>query len=150
MTQILKKHSRKNPGFPFQGYALVVDENNAVRDVGQRMMERIGFPTITAGDGRETLEILRLEGRGIGLIIMSADLEPIEGLSPVQYVRGSWPEIPLALVMSTADSDTKAYYLSIGVCGVIEKPFGMEDLRVFIQNMRRHVAFYCDAEPVRT
>ncbi len=47
-------------GWKGHGTALLVDDEEAVRRVGKRMLESLGFQVLTASDGREALDVYRV------------------------------------------------------------------------------------------
>ena len=53
-------------GFRGSGTVLLVDDDETIRTVGRRMLERLGFEVLTASDGRMALEAYREHAEEVG------------------------------------------------------------------------------------
>jgi signal transduction histidine kinase/ActR/RegA family two-component response regulator len=59
---------------------LVVDDQDAMRRVTTRLLERRGFQTLTAASGREALDLIRARASEIDLVLSDLVMEDMSGL----------------------------------------------------------------------
>ena len=57
----------------------MVDDEEYVRDLGKRILERAGYTVITASNGKEALEIYAREQSNIGLVVLDLIMPQMGG-----------------------------------------------------------------------
>lgn len=106
--------------------ALVVDDNDFMRDLVSSMLREIGFHEIThAADGAEALRKTQMINPG--LIICDIDMEPMDGLTFVEKQRAHAPpppspQIPIILLTSHSDTALVQRAIKAGVNAYVVKP----------------------------
>jgi PAS domain S-box-containing protein len=116
-------------GWRGTGTILVVDDEEGVRDVAERMLQEIGFCTITAEDGRQALDLLtRAEDRITG-ILLDLSMPRMGGQETLARLRATRPDLPVVM-MSGYTQQVVAEQLgeSTGSTAFLQKPFVAEDL----------------------
>jgi signal transduction histidine kinase len=73
------------------GTLLVVEDNAAVRGFARDALEHLGYRVLTAGTGREALELCELCEAGIDLVITDVIMPGISGPELARRLRGRWP-----------------------------------------------------------
>jgi PAS domain S-box-containing protein len=112
------------------GTILVVDDEEGVREVAERMLQEIGFDTITAQDGREALEILGRPGNQITGLLLDLSMPRMGGVETLRRLRATHPELPV-IIMSGYTEQVVAQQIGgsdPGNTGFLQKPFLAEDL----------------------
>jgi signal transduction histidine kinase len=110
-------------GVPVAGSAgriLVVEDQSEIRDLARRLLSRAGYEVLTAGGGREALDMI---AKGARIDLVLSDLlmpNDIDGLTLVRRVREIFPLIP-AVLMSGYTPDTQE--LSTTNASFVAKPF---------------------------
>lgn len=66
--------------------ALLVDDNKTARHVLNGMLSGLGFDVITAGSGREAIELLKKNQPAFDLILMDWQMPNMDGLSTLEHV----------------------------------------------------------------
>jgi two-component system, cell cycle sensor histidine kinase and response regulator CckA len=122
-------HSAERSGWRGSGTILVVDDEEAVREVAERMLQEIGFETISAADGREALDIIERNGRQITGVLLDLSMPRMGGQETLQRVRGIHPDLPV-IMMSGYTEQVVAEQVggSSHRTGFLQKPFVSEDL----------------------
>ena len=116
-------------GWHGSGTILVVDDEEGVREVAERMLQEIGFSTITAEDGRQALDILRSTGEEITGILLDLSMPRMGGQETYLRLRATHPDLPVVM-MSGYTEQVVAEQLgesSESTC-FLQKPFVAEDL----------------------
>jgi FixJ family two-component response regulator len=118
------------------GYAastiLVVDDDPAVRNSLQFLLEVEGFPVRTYSNGDELLKEATLPERGC--LVIDYQLPGISGLELIAQLRGRKVALPAVLVTTRPNAIVRSRAAEAGV-PIIEKPLLTEDLFQCIQTM---------------
>jgi PAS domain S-box-containing protein len=112
------------------GTALVVDDEVGVREVAVRMLEEIGFETLTAVDGRDALELIEQVGDSLTFVLLDLSMPRMGGQETFRRLREIRPGLPI-IMMSGYTSQTVAPQFSDAGPGMtifLQKPFLAEDL----------------------
>ena len=112
------------------GTILVVEDEQGVREVAERILQEIGFQTIGAEDGRRALEIMEEIGDSVTAVLLDLSMPRMGGAETFRRLRAIRPELPI-LMMSGYTEQVVAPQFSgsgPGVTGFLQKPFLAEDL----------------------
>jgi CheY-like chemotaxis protein len=102
---------------------LVVDDNIVSTRLLERILETASYPTCSAGNGREALELLR-EDSDIGLVLCDVRMPEVGGLELVRIMKDD-PELcglPLIICTSADDEETVGEAVRLGCDGYLLKP----------------------------
>jgi hypothetical protein len=94
VTEIERDSEAATAKTPIQGGTetiLLVDDDQAVRDLGTNFLNRFGYNAITANDGKEALEIYQREGERISLVILDLSMPEMDGKSVWKRFSESTP-----------------------------------------------------------
>src|SRR4030042_5991536 len=93
---------------------LIVDDEQHISFILQNVLEDAGYDISTADNGISALEVI--EQRKPDLIITDINMPHMDGLSLLEIVRNTHPEIK-NIVMT--GSDNQSYYQKAQACGGI-------------------------------
>ena len=99
--------------------ALVVDNDDGVREVITCALELFGYETATAESGGAALHLL--ERARFDIVVMDFAMPVMNGLEASQIIRSHWPELPILFITGHAaavDLDDES-----GQNAVLRKPF---------------------------
>lgn len=107
---------------------LFVDDDTILCISIQRYVQKhIGdFTLITAGNGREALDILAREP--ISMVVTDLQMPVMDGFELLARMSGQYPEIPVLIITAFTSTDARQRGLSSGAVGYIEKPIDVEEL----------------------
>jgi CheY-like chemotaxis protein len=116
-------------GWRGNGTILVVDDEEGVREVAERMLQEIGYGTIAAQDGREALDILEHTEDEITGMLLDLSMPRMGGQETLLRLRATHPDLPVVM-MSGYTEQVVAEQLgeSSPSTGFLQKPFVAEDL----------------------
>ncbi len=114
------------------GLALIVDDEVAVREVAIRMMQIIGFKTISAVDGRDALEKFELHSDELKFVLMDLTMPHVDGLTAFAEMNRTRPDIPVLIMSGYNEKDVGSRSES-GLAGFVQKPFDLQTLHVKVQ-----------------
>ena len=117
---------------------LVIDDDPCLRDTLGVMLEREGFQTVLAEDGRSGFErAIALKPR---LILVDLLMPRLSGTEVCKQLRARGVKTPL-IVLSAASAETdKVQLLNIGADDYVVKPFGVRELLARIHAVLRRTS----------
>jgi CheY-like chemotaxis protein len=119
---------------------LLVDDEDLVRDLGERILSRAGYTVLTAGNGRQALEIYKQERNSIALVVLDLIMPEMGGRPCLVEILKLNPEARVLIASGYAGDLPATESLQIGAKGFVGKPFKMNEL---LQQVRRVL----DAKP---
>ncbi len=107
---------------------LVVEDDDALREMISNRLHRDAFEVLEAGSGFEALRVLGSPlAAELELIIMDVHMPGASGLEVAQWLRGGSCQVPILLITAfpTTEVCRRASLLD---CAVLAKPFQFERL----------------------
>jgi two-component system cell cycle sensor histidine kinase/response regulator CckA len=115
------------------GTVLLVDDEPAVRRLGSRMLESLGFLTVTARDGVEAIDLLRGHRDRITCVILDLTMPQMDGKETFRELRAIRPEVPVVLSSGYAEQDATQDFVGKELAGFIQKPYELDTLRAVLR-----------------
>jgi PAS domain S-box-containing protein len=124
-----------------QGTVLVVEDEEGVREVVRRMLERLGFQVITAEDGIAALERLEAHQGAIAAVLLDLSMPRMTGQEALHEVRQLRPDVPIVLMSGYTEQEVASKLLDSvgGATGFLQKPFLPEDLTSALREVSQGV-----------
>ena len=107
---------------------LVVEDEPAMRDMLQRMLERADFRVECVANGVSGLA--RLEAGGVDLVLLDLMLPEMDGLEFIRQVRERQGErhVPIIMVTGSVSAADRAAGFAVGADDYVLKPFRTQAL----------------------
>ena len=110
-------------------YVLLADDERAMRNVGQRMLESLGCQVVLAQDGEEAVRIFRREPQRFDLIMLDVRMPKLDGVEAYLQMRANRADI-CSLVTSGFSQDARLSEMVQDPCCVfLAKPFDLNMLQ---------------------
>lgn len=116
---------------------LVVDDDQALRDLLARYLGEQGFAVRTAADGRE-LDRLLAEGLQPDVILLDLMLPGEDGLSIARRLRYAY-KVPIIMLSARGEDIDRIVGLEVGADDYLPKPFNPRELLARIRAILRRV-----------
>jgi len=127
-----------------RGRVLVVDDEESVRNLIQRTLERAGYSVVTAADGQEALDIIsELE---IDVMLLDIKMPGISGIEVLQQIAITHPLICVIMVTAMVDTTTAIEAMKLGAYDYVTKPFNPDDVVLAVQRGFERRALWLDNE----
>jgi CheY-like chemotaxis protein len=125
---------------PYQGSGtvLVVDDEETVRTVAARMLERIGFTVVTANDGRDGMEKFRTDPGRFTLVLLDLTMPHLDGEETFRQMRLLNPSVRVILTSGFNQQEAVNRFIGKGLAGFIQKPFELASLIQVIRSVLPH------------
>jgi two-component system, cell cycle sensor histidine kinase and response regulator CckA len=112
---------------------LLVDDEDMIIDVGQRMLNKLGYQVYTAKDGKEALEVFEKHKDEIDVIVLDMIMPEMGGGETYDRIKKIKPGIKVLLSSGYSINGQATEILNRGCNGFIQKPFNLQNLS---QNIR--------------
>ncbi len=125
----IKKIIEKTEKFQKEtGTILLVDDEEAFLEVGQELLEAMGYNVLTAKNGKEALEQYKKNLKKVGLIILDIVMPIMGGGETFDRLKKINPDIKVLLASGYSVDGEATDILNRGCNDFIQKPFKMSDL----------------------
>jgi class 3 adenylate cyclase len=125
---------------PRRSTVLVVDDDPVNRKLLEHSLRRDGHDVLTAEDGREALESIRLHNPDI--VLLDVLMPGIDGFGVLERIKGeiAYRDVPVIMISGLEDFDSVVRCIELGAEDYLPKPFDPVLLRARINaglNKRR-------------
>lgn len=107
---------------------LVVDDNQDIRDVFCRLIERAGHVASTAADGQDAVEVLERES--FDVMLLDLTMPRMNGIDVVRWIRAHPDVAPhmRIVVISAWTGEQRGLLQELGIDTVMQKPLRLQQL----------------------
>jgi|GEM_PF-1237215 len=107
---------------------LLIDDEQMILDVGQAMLENLGYQVLAARNGEQALAQIEQDGDAIDLIILDLVMPGMDGGMVFNRIRELYPQMAVLLSSGYAIDGQAAEIMQRGCNGFIQKPFSVAAL----------------------
>jgi signal transduction histidine kinase/CheY-like chemotaxis protein len=111
------------------GVVFLADDEDQVREVAHKMIERLGFDVLASGDFSSAREILDREARRLSVAVLDFRMEGGPHGTLVSYVRERFPALPVVLITGSRESEVIETLGTSQSWVYLSKPFSLEALQ---------------------
>jgi PAS domain S-box-containing protein len=115
------------------GTVLLVDDEESVRKVVRKMLEKAGFDVLTARDGLEAMQIYVEQGNDIRLVLLDLTMPQMDGEETFGEIRRIRPDARVVVASGYTEQDVVRRFRGKGISGFVHKPFKFTPLMVVLQ-----------------
>jgi CheY-like chemotaxis protein len=110
------------------GGILLVDDEEILRDVGQALLEAMGYTVYLAEDGEQALEVYAREHKNISLVILDMQMPRMGGKETLEQLKGKYSDIRVLISSGYHQDGTVEELKKIGAKGFLQKPYLRQEL----------------------
>lgn len=116
------------------GTVLLADDEETVRAVGKRMLEKLGCSVFIAADGREAIDIFQQHADQIDLVILDLTMPHIDGEEAYRQLRRIKPDIRAIVSSGYNEQEVAQRFIGKGLAGFIQKPYQLDTLKAKVRS----------------
>lgn len=105
---------------------LVVDDEETVRNVLQRILQRAGYEVVTAANGKEALA--KISRSDIGAVLLDIKMPVMSGVEALQQIATNKLDLGVIMITAVNDIRTAVDAMKLGAYDYITKPFDRDDV----------------------
>jgi PAS domain S-box-containing protein len=117
------------------GKILLADDEETIRNLGRRMLQRAGFEVVVAADGREAIDKFTAGMETIDLVILDLTMPHVDGESCFREMRKLKASVKVILSSGYNEQDIVNRFAGKGLAGFIQKPYTTEELLTKIREV---------------
>jgi two-component system cell cycle sensor histidine kinase/response regulator CckA len=110
------------------GSVLLVEDEEGVRAIGRRVLERAGYRVLVARHGADALRLLEEHGQDIDLLLSDVLMPEMGGIELVERALMQVPGLRIVLMSGYTNTDVGAFAERLAIDGFLQKPFTTESL----------------------
>ena len=110
------------------GTILLVDDEEMVLEVGEKLLKAMGYHVLTAREGREAIEVYKKHRGTVDLVLLDIIMPNMKGGEVFDCLKEINPDIKVLLSSGYSIDGEASKILERGGKGFIQKPFDMERL----------------------
>ena len=114
---------------------LLVDDEEAIREVGQELLEALGYRVLLSGDGKEALDVYEKNRDRIDIVLLDIVMPQMGGGEVYEKIKGINPDVKVLLLSGYSIDGEAADIMKRGCNGFIQKPFTMKELSARIRQI---------------
>ena len=107
---------------------LLVDDEDIIIDVAREMLRAVGYEVLTAGCGKEAIEVYKKNKDKIDMVVLDMIMPDMGGGEAYDRLKEINPDIKALLSSGYSIDGQATRILERGCNGFIQKPFGLEEL----------------------
>ena len=112
---------------------LVVDDEENLLVLLERILSREGFAVSTAGNAYQALDLV--DKNDFGLAILDIKMFPVDGVALLSEIKKRSPATHVVMVTAYPTIDTRNECLKIGASTYLTKPLDIQELKSVVQSL---------------
>ena len=114
---------------------LLVDDEDAIREIGQELLEDMGYEVLLARNGKEAVDQYKKNKDNIDIVLLDIMMPVMGGGEAYDRLRAINPKVKVLLWSGANVNDQATEMLRRGCYGFIQKPFSIEQLSRIIREI---------------
>ncbi len=115
---------------------LLADDEELIRNMGKRMLEKFGYKVLVADDGEKALEMYREKKDQIDALILDIIMPKLDGIKAFMEIKKINPNVKVLLSTGSLLNGKETKLRKQGVAGLLQKPFlASEMLKILRQTL---------------
>jgi two-component system cell cycle sensor histidine kinase/response regulator CckA len=127
-----EKDERRAPTDKFKwqgkGTVLMIDDDEDVLQVGERMLKRLGFQVLTAPNASEAIEIFQKLSDNLDCVLINLTMPKMNGAELFHKFRHIRKNIPVIICSGYTEEQVMNRFREIKPAGFIQKPYSLKQL----------------------
>lgn len=107
---------------------LLVDDEEYVRDLGKRILERSGYTVFSAANGKEALDLYKKERSEISLVVLDLIMPQMGGKECLEALLKIDPLVKVLIASGYAAEGQTKDTIEAGAKGFVGKPYDMKQM----------------------
>jgi len=108
---------------------LIVDDDDIYLNVAQSMVRMMGFPVLTARNGKQAIAVFEEQSAAIGCILLDIQMPELNGIEVLRYLRSNFDDVNVLIISGYIDQIKQAQLQTLAPQGYLNKPVSYDVLR---------------------
>jgi two-component system, cell cycle sensor histidine kinase and response regulator CckA len=133
-TPLAKASTPAQSSFRGESIALVVDDEDPVRQVTAEMLASLGYEVMQAQDGRRAAELLSQHGERIRIVLLDLTMPGMSGEQTLRALKAVRPAVKVIVLTGYAEDEARLRFVQGELAGFLTKPFIRDELIEVLQS----------------
>ena len=111
-----------------QGTVLIIDDDETMRVVSRRLLERRGFTVVVAADGEEGVARYKEIHADVVLVLLDLTMPRMGGVATLAELRKVAPSVRVLLTSGYSEQEVAKKFIGVEPLGFLQKPFRGDEL----------------------
>jgi PAS domain S-box-containing protein len=117
------------------GMVLLADDEDSIRSMGRRLLERAGFEVKLASDGREAVDLFAQHRGQIRLVVLDMTMPHLDGEACYRELRRIDPAVKVIMTSGYNEQEVVSRFIGKGLAGFVQKPYKASDLLAVVRDV---------------
>ena len=131
------------------GIALLIDDEELVRDVAGAMLSSLGYEVLTASDGKEGVELFRRERERISLILLDLRMPVMDGKKAFEEIRSIDPSAQIIVSTGYSGGEDVDRMKAMGAAAILSKPYSYGEIAQLVAELGKRRDPFPSPPPVK-
>ncbi len=118
-----------------KGTVLVIDDEEVVRMVTRRMLERFGYTPLIAEDGAIGVQLLRAHRQEVRCVLLDMTMPQMSGEETFLELIKVDPNVKVVLMSGYTETEANRRFKGDKLAGFMQKPYTPEELQEKLQGV---------------
>lgn len=114
---------------------MVVDDDDAIRDLCREMLEQAGFEVVTAADGVMAVELFRNAPSAIDAVVLDMTMPRLSGAETFRALAEIRSDVPVIVASGYSEQDAGSTFRGDGPSAYLQKPFRLKELLATLERI---------------
>lgn len=114
---------------PSRNTILVIDDENGIRLITERILSLLGYQVLLARNGAEGIALFQRHAAELCGVLLDFTMPDLDGEATFYVLQGINPAVPVIMMSGHAEQEIKRRFGKEGLAGFLAKPFMIEELR---------------------
>jgi CheY-like chemotaxis protein len=110
------------------GKVLLVEDENAARELARIVLERAGIEVVEASDGVEAIAIFQAQPDEFNRVLLDLTMPRMDGVETYSRLRKIRADVQVVLCSGYPEQAAMARFADLGLAGFLKKPYEPEQL----------------------
>lgn len=117
---------------------LLVDDNEVNRQIGQKILQKLGHTVLLAQNGEEALAVVKAKApqTQFDLVLMDCQMPVMDGYEASKHLKQKHPNLPIIALTANTSEEDRHKAQQAGMDDFISKPFKIADIQQTIQRIK--------------
>lgn len=130
-----EKPSSAKQGSGCRGTVLIVENEQFMLGLIERVFSQHGYQVLVAADGEEAIEVYRLHKLDIDVVLLDVGLPKVNGVDVLYKMKSENPHVRVIIVSGFLEPELRTKMQQAGVEHFIDKPYMLDHVLETIQSL---------------
>jgi two-component system, cell cycle sensor histidine kinase and response regulator CckA len=133
-----ERSSPTNQRLTVQGTFLIVEDEQLMLRLMEKILRNQGYQVLTAADGEEAIRLYRNHKQEIDVVLLDMGLPKMTGWDVLLEMKDENPDVRIVIASGYLEPEAKSKMYGAGIRHFVNKPYMAEEVVETLQNLIPH------------